>query len=70
METKLNEYEITAIKNVKRLAYWTGSWVSTVAIAAFGPKFLWDYNSVASILAIVVSTFVGVGLILMNRKVY
>ena len=39
-----------------------------MAIAAFGPKFLWDYNSSISILAILVNTIIGVGMILMNRK--
>ena len=68
METKSNEWEATKRKNVRHLAYWTGGWVLTVAIAAFGPKFLWDYNSSISILAILVNTIIGVGMILMNRK--
>jgi hypothetical protein len=68
METKSNEWEATARTNVRHLAYWTGSWALTIAIAGFGPKFLWDYNSGISILAILVSTIVGAGMILMNRK--
>jgi len=68
METKSNEWEASQNKNVRHLAYWTGAWVLTVAIAAFGPKFLWDFNSSISILAILVSTIVGGGMILMNRK--
>ena len=68
METKSNEWEATTRKNVRHLAYWTGAWVLTVALASFGPKFLWDYNSSTSIVAILVSTLVGVGMILMNRK--
>ena len=68
METKSNEWEASQGKNVRHLAYWTGTWVLTVAIAAFGPKFLWDYNSSISILAILVSTIIGGGMILMNRK--
>jgi hypothetical protein len=40
----------------------------TLALPAFGPKFLWDYNPTISILAILVNTIVGVGMILMNRK--
>ena len=68
METKSNEWEATTRKNVRHVAYWTGAWVLTVAIATFGPKFLWDYNSSISIAAILVSTIIGVGMILMNRK--
>ena len=68
METKSNEWETSAKTNVRHLALWTGGWVLATAIAAFGPKFLWDYNSSISILAILISTIIGVGWILMNRK--
>lgn len=68
METKSNEWQATTRKNVRHLAYWTWSWVLTLAITAFGPKFLWDYNTSISILFILVNTIIGVGMILMNRK--
>jgi hypothetical protein len=68
METKLNEWETTTRKNVRHVAYWTGGWVLTVASATFGPKFLWDYNRGISIIAILFSTIIGVGMFLMNRK--
>lgn len=68
METKLNEYETTERKNVRHLAYWTAGWGLTMALTAFGPKFLWDYNSSISILAVLVNTIIGVGMIHMNRK--
>jgi len=68
METKSNEWEATTRKNVRHLAYWSGAWVLTTAIATFGPKFLWDHNSSISILAILINTIIGGGMILMNRK--
>lgn len=68
METKSNVYETTERKNLRHLAYWTGGWGLTMALPAFGPKFLWDYNSSISILAILINTIIGVGMILMNRK--
>jgi hypothetical protein len=68
METKSNEWEATQRKNLKHLAYWTGSWGLTMALPAFGPKFLWDYNSSISILAILINTIIGVGMIQMHRK--
>jgi len=70
METKSNEWEATTRKNVRHLAYWTGGWALTIALSAFGPKFLWDYNFSISILAILVSTIIGVGMILVNRKYF
>lgn len=68
MNAKTNEWETTTKKNVKRLALWTGSWVLTMALAAFGPKFIWDYNATFSVLAISLNTLMGIGMILMNRK--
>ena len=68
METKSNVWEATTKKNVRHLAYWTWSWVLTLALATFGPKFLWDYNSSISILIILINTIIGVGMIVMNRK--
>jgi hypothetical protein len=68
MKTKSNAWEATTRKNVKHLAYWTGSWVLSIAIVAFGPKILWDYNSSISIIAILVNLIIGIGMILMNRK--
>jgi hypothetical protein len=68
METKSNEWETSTRKNVRHLAYWTVGWVLTLAIATFGPIFLWDYNFSISILFILINTIIGVGMILMNRK--
>ena len=68
MNAKLNEWEVTTKKNVRHLAFWTGSWLLTVATATFGPKFIWNSNSIITILIILISTIIGIGMILMNRK--
>ena len=68
METKSNVWESTTKKNVRHLAYWTLGWVLTLAIATFGPIFLWDYNTSISVVVILINTIIGVGMILMNRK--
>ena len=70
METRSNAYEnAEERKNLRHLAYWTGSWGLTIApMCAFGPKFLWDFNSSISILAVLVNTIIGLGMIQMHRK--
>jgi hypothetical protein len=68
MEAKLNKWEATTRKNVRRVAYWTGGWCLTMAITAFGPKLMWNFNPIISVLFILINTIVGVGMILMNRK--
>jgi len=68
METKSNPWEVTTKKNVRHLAYWTVGWVLTLAVATFGPKLLWDFNSGISITCILINTIIGTGMIVMNKK--
>ncbi|MRT16189.1 hypothetical protein F3C99_04385 [Vitellibacter sp. q18] len=68
METKSNAWKANAKKNVLHLGYWTGSWVTTMAIASFGQIYLWKNNTALTILFIAINALVGIGMILMNRK--
>ena len=55
-------------KNTIRLGYWTIGWVITLALAAFGPKFIWDYATFPSVFALLVNLAAGLGWILANKK--
>lgn len=55
-------------KRAKRLAFWAAAYVITMAVASFGPDFLWDYNQVLSIGGIVLNLGVGIGMILENIR--
>jgi len=50
------------------LSYWSGAWVLTMALVAFGPKFLWEENATLTIIAILVNLGFGIGLIFANKK--
>jgi len=50
------------------LALWTLSWLLTLALATFGPKFIWQERTTWSILAIAINTLIGVGLIRAHIK--
>ncbi|MGG7034353.1 MAG: hypothetical protein ACI7YS_04055 [Flavobacterium sp.] len=50
------------------LALWTLLWVVSLALATFGPKFLWKENNTWSILTIVLNTVLGTGMIWANIK--
>jgi hypothetical protein len=43
-------------------------WVVTMAISTFGPIFLWDFEKVPSLIAILVNVTIGVGLIEAHRR--
>ena len=56
------------MKNTKELRLWTLAWTLSMAIATFGPQFLWNVESIGTLLAIIVNLILGVRMILANRK--
>ncbi|HMB96943.1 MAG TPA: hypothetical protein VKM36_00555 [Balneolaceae bacterium] len=56
----------TVKKSVVKLAMWTGAWLLATALAAFGPKFIWDGNTLISAIFIGLNLLVGVGMIFAN----
>jgi len=57
-------------KNLYQLAAWTWSWVATMAIATFGPKYIWDDHSVLTALAVSANFANGILMIIANRNLY
>ncbi|MDO9037169.1 MAG: hypothetical protein Q7U59_02350 [Lutibacter sp.] len=57
-------------KNLYQLAAWTWSWVATMAIASFGPKYIWDDHTVLTALAVSVNFANGILMIIANRNLY
>ena len=56
-------------KRTKQLAIWTLFWTLSMALGTFGPKYLWDNNTLLTILGIIVSFALGIGMILANRRI-
>jgi hypothetical protein len=67
-DTNATPWERNVTRNTKRLAFWTGAWVLTMALANFGPIFLWFGDKLLSFLAIALNTALGVMMILANKK--
>ncbi|NJY62789.1 hypothetical protein HC174_08465 [Salinimicrobium sp. CDJ15-81-2] len=57
-------------KNLIQLAAWTWSWVATLAIASFGPKFIWDDHTTLTVLAVAVNFANGILMIIANRSFF
>ena len=60
----------TRKKNLYRLAGWTWSWVATMAIASFGPKYIWDDHITLTVLAVTVNFANGIFMIIANRNLF
>ena len=50
-------------KNTKRLFIWSVVWVLATAGAAFGPKNLWNFNALLTIIAVLIHISIGLGMI-------
>jgi len=53
-------------RNTVRLAYWTGAWVLTLAVAVFGPLLVWGSQAL-TIGAILINVGAGAGMIVANK---
>lgn len=50
------------------LAAWTGAWLVTLALAVFGPEFLWNSTEGPTWLAVFLNLVAGVGMIVTNVR--
>lgn len=57
-------------KNLYQLAAWTWSWVATLAIATFGPRYIWDDHTMLTVLAVSVNFANGILMIIANRNLF
>lgn len=57
--------KLTASRN--RVAKWSVAWILTTALVTFGSQFLWE-SQIITIIAIILSLAVGVGMVMANRK--
>tara|TARA_R110000796_G_scaffold242038_1_gene363965 strand:- start:107 stop:529 length:423 start_codon:yes stop_codon:yes gene_type:complete len=55
-------------RNTARLAYWTFAWVATMAFVAFGPRFIWDFATLPTTVALIVNLGIGFGMIVANSR--
>ncbi len=65
---EVSKWEADTVKNTIRLGIWTLAWVLSLALATFGPLFIWESGTLFSVLAIATNLALGVGMILANKR--
>ena len=55
-------------KNTKNLRLWTIAWVLSMAVATFGPMFIWEGENTMTLIGIILNGLLGVGMILANIR--
>ena len=68
LKTGSNDWATNTTRNTVQLGLWTAAWLVTMAIATFGPQFIWSSNKPATILAVLVNLAIGFGMILANIR--
>lgn len=63
-----SNWEASNKQNTVRLGYWAFTWVLTTAVAAFGPKLVWDFATVPTVLGVLTNLGVGFGMIVANKR--
>ena len=54
--------------STKTLFLWTLGWLLSLALLAFGPKLLWDFNVTISLAVIAINLVFGYCMIITNKK--
>ena len=69
-KSKINadSWALSNLRNSVHLKYWSAAWVVSMALAAFGPKYIWDFNALLTIFAVIISLVVGGAMILMTKR--
>ena len=62
------QWETQNTRNTLRLRQWVIAWVVTSAITTFGPRFIWDFATGVTILAVLMTLAAGFGMILANKR--
>lgn len=65
---KQENYHTQIKKNTKNLAIYTALWTVSMAVATFGPKFIWEGNKTLTFIGVLVNAMFGVLMILANIK--
>jgi hypothetical protein len=68
LKTDSSNWAAESQMNSARLLTWSAAWVASMALAAFGPKLLWNYDTLLTILAVLINLGIGFAMILATRR--
>lgn len=66
--TSANNWAASNQRNSLHLKYWSATWVVSTALAAFGPKLLWNFDTLLSIISALISLGIGSGMIVATKR--
>jgi len=67
-QVDINEYTNRNRQNTRNVRNWTTAWVVSMAITAFGPRFIWEFQTMITLVSVVINLAFGFGMLLANRR--
>jgi len=67
-KTGTDKWVSNTSRNTTRLKCWSFAWVATIALATFGPRFIWDFATMPTILGVLLNLGIGFGMIVTNKR--
>ena len=67
-KTNSNNHQLNLKQKTINLVLWTGAWLLTTALAAFGSKYIWEYDTILSLAAALLNVVVGLGMVWANKR--
>ena len=68
LKTGSSNWAANSLRNSVRLMGWNAAWVASLALAAFGPKLMWNYDTLLTILSVLINLGIGFAMIVANRR--
>ena len=63
-----NDYARSIARTNVHLLFWTAAWLGSMVLAAYGPRLIWDFATLPTILGVLFNLAVGFGMILSTKK--
>ena len=63
-----NDYTTSIKKTNVHMLFWTVAWLASMVLAAYGPRLIWDFATLQTILGVLFNLAVGFGMILSTKK--
>jgi len=65
---ELSHWQSESLKNSTKLMFWNVGWVLSMALAAFGPKFIWDFQTGPTLFGVLMNLAIGFGVIWATKR--
>ncbi len=68
LKTDSGNWAASGLRNSVRLMFWCAAWVASMALAAFGPRLMWNFDTLLTTLFVLINLGIGFGMIVATKR--